>query len=206
MLDIIVSSKTRIKLLIKFFLFEETDGYLRSMEREFHESSNSIRVELNRFVSAGLLMTERRGKKKFYMANPHHPLYNELKRIVHKTVGLDQIMEKITTKTCNLEAAFVTGDFAKGIDSDTIELALVGLNLDTDFINNCVMVVEKLIHRRIMYLLYTPDQKEYYFKEKSHLLIWEADQNSKQMYKVEQPDEFHQFKYEANSAGRSETV
>jgi hypothetical protein len=188
MLDIIVSSKTRIKLLIKFFLFEDTVGYLRSLEREFHESSNSIRVELNKFVNAGLLISERRGKKKYYRANTSHPLYHELKHIVHKTVGIDQITEKLTTKTNNLEAAFVTGDFANGINSDTIELALVGMNLDADHIDRCAKIVEKLIHRRIMYLLYTPDQMEYYFKEKSHLLIWQAGHDPVHLFKTEQPD------------------
>jgi hypothetical protein len=188
MLDIIVSSKTRIKLLIKFFLFEDTVGYLRSLEREFHESSNSIRVELNKFVSAGLLKSERRGKRRYYMANAGHPLFHELKRMVHKTVGIDQITEKITTKTDNLISAFVTGDFANGIDSETIELALVGINLDADHIDRCVKVAEELIHRRIMYLLYTPDQMEYYFSKKSHLLIWKAGHDPVQLFKTEQPD------------------
>jgi hypothetical protein len=193
MLDIIVSSKTRIKLLIKFFLFEDTVGYLRSLEREFHESSNSIRVELNKFVSAGLLISEHRGKRKFYKANTGHPLYHELKRIVHKTVGIDQITEQLTTKTSNLIAAFVTGDFANGIDSETIELALVGMNMDAEHIDRCVKVVEKLIHRRVMYLLYTPDQMEYYFKEKAHLLIWEAGHDPVYLYKAEQPDKSSQI-------------
>jgi hypothetical protein len=134
------------------------------------------------------LFQNARGKRKFYRANSGHPLYNELKHIVHKTVGIDQITEKLTTKTYNLEAAYVTGDFANGIDSDTIELALVGMNLDTEHIDKCVKIVEKLIHRRIMYLLYTPDQMEYYFKEKSHLLIWKAGHDPVHLFKTEQPD------------------
>jgi hypothetical protein len=178
-------------------------GYLRSLEREFHESSNSIRLELNKFVSTGLLISERKGKKKFYKANINHPLYQELKRIVHKTVGIDQIMEKMIIKTVNLDAAFITGDFANGIDSDTIELALVGINLDSGCIDKCAEDVEKLIGRRIMYLLYTPDQKEYFFKNKSHLLIWKAGREPNQYYKPEQP---YKDKYKTISGHRSETV
>ncbi len=123
--------------------------------------------------------------------------------MVHKTVGIDQITEKITTQTVNLSAAFVTGDFANGINSDTIELALVGVNMDSDHIDKCVKNVEDIIHRRIMYLLYTPDQMDYYFKEKSHLLIWKADHDPVQHYKPEQPDK---SPYIANSGYRSETV
>ena len=175
------------------------------MEREFHESSNSIRIELNKFVSAGLLIAERKGKRKYYRANPGHPLYQEIRRIVHKTVGIDQITEKITNKIGNLEAAFVTGDFANGVDSDTIELALVGTNLDADYIERCVKFVERLIHRRIMYLLYTPDQMEYFFKKKSHLLIWKAEKDSGQPFKLEHPDHSSIQPTEATPGRRSET-
>ena len=58
MLDSIITSKTRIKLLLKFFLNSETKSYLRNLEQEFGESTNGIRVELNRLEGAGLLKTE----------------------------------------------------------------------------------------------------------------------------------------------------
>jgi len=43
MLDIIISSETRIKLLIKFFLVKGNKSYLRSLEREFDESTNALK-------------------------------------------------------------------------------------------------------------------------------------------------------------------
>jgi DNA-binding transcriptional ArsR family regulator len=172
MLDIIISSKTRIKLLIKFFLFDDNVGYLRNMEREFNESSNSIRLELNKFTEAGLLTSEFKGKKRFYKANPKHPLYDDLKRIVRKTVGIDQIIERVTSKLGNLEAAYITGSLASGVDSDTVELALVGTNLDKNYIDNLVDKAENLIERKIMYLTVNKNQMEYFFKNKPALLIW----------------------------------
>ncbi len=172
MLDIIISSKTRIKLLIKFFLFDGNQGYLRSMEREFKESTNAIRVELNRFIDAGLLTSEYKGKKRFYKANPKHPLYEDLKQIVRKTVGIDQIVERITSQVGDLEAAYITGSFATGVDSDTIELALVGKDLDKRYIDKLVAKAEKLIERKIMYLTFTQEQMEYFFKNRPTLLIW----------------------------------
>ncbi len=175
MLDTIVSSKTRIKLLIKFFLFEETEGYLRSMEREFNESTNSIRIELKKFLEAGLLISERRGKKRYYKANTGHPLFKEIRQIVYKTVGIDQIIENITTKVENLEAAFIIGNFANGVESDTLELAFVGEDMDLIFIDSCVKKVEKIINRKIMHLVYTPSQMEYFFQNKPHLIVWKAE-------------------------------
>jgi DNA-binding transcriptional ArsR family regulator len=176
MLDVIISSKTRIKLLTKFFLFEGNQSYLRSMEREFNESTNAIRVELNKFTDAGLLTSEYRGKIRYYKANTKHPLYENLKQIVRKTIGIDQIIERVTSHVGNLEAAYITGKIATGVNSDTIELALVGQNLDKDSIDQLVKKAVKYIGRKIMYLTLTESQMEYFYKNKPALLIWKKEE------------------------------
>ena len=145
------------------------------MEREFHESSNSIRVELKKFVDAGLLVSRWYGKKRYYRANTNHPLFEELNGMVKKAVGIKQILDCNITNAGNLMAMFVTGNLANGIDSDIIELALVGLDLNSSYINNCVEKVEKNIKRKIMYLIYTPNQMEYYFRNKIHLSLWKSE-------------------------------
>jgi len=175
MLETIISSKTRIKLLIKFFLIEGNRSYLRSLEREFNESTNSIRIELNRFEEAGLLISNLESNRKYYKANPRHPLYKDIMNIVRKTVGIDQIVDKVISKVGDLTAAYIIGDFATGIDSGTIELALVGKNIDTEFIQILVKKAEELIDRKIMYMILTPGQLDYFFKEKPILPIWGAD-------------------------------
>ncbi|HPI15850.1 MAG TPA: ArsR family transcriptional regulator, partial [Spirochaetota bacterium] len=53
MLDALITSKTRVKLLLKFFMNPETRSYLRSLAEEFGESTNAVRVELNRLENAG---------------------------------------------------------------------------------------------------------------------------------------------------------
>ena len=55
MLETLVTSKTRAKLLLKFFLNPSTSAYLRGLADEFGESTNGVRVELNRLMEAGLL-------------------------------------------------------------------------------------------------------------------------------------------------------
>ena len=114
MLNSLITSKTRIKLLLKFFLNSENRGYLRSLEQEFGESSNAIRVELNRLEKAGLLESEISGNRKYFQANTTHPLYKDLNSIIKKFVGIDQLIDKITSQIGDLEAAYITGDFAKG--------------------------------------------------------------------------------------------
>jgi predicted transcriptional regulator len=176
MLDSIITSKTRIKLLLKFFLNSQTKSYLRNLEQEFGESTNGIRVELNRLKSAGLLRTEVIGHRKYFSANTAHPLYNDINSILKKFVGIDKIIERIISQVGQLEAAYLTGDFAVGQDSKIIDLVLVGLELDTNYINNLTIKAEDIIGRKIRHLVLTPEQMADYFQDKPALLIWKADE------------------------------
>lgn len=178
MIDSLITSKTRIKLLLKFFLNSSTRSYLRNLEQEFGESSNAIRIELNRFEQAGMLTTEFVGNRKYFQANTRHPLYNDINNIIKKYVGIDQIIERITTHIGDLESAYVTGDFAKGHDSQIIDLALVGNSLDNKYISKLVTKAEELIDRKIHYIALSADQMKHFFSNQPVLLIWKADKNS----------------------------
>lgn len=134
MLDSLVTSKTRIKLLLKFFSHSNS-GYLRSLAKEFEESTNSVRVELNRLTDAGLLLAEEEGRTKIYKANHNHPFYTEIRNMVAKFLGLEELMEKIVRRMGEVEAAYIVGDYAQGIDSGTIELILIGRNLDQQYLD-----------------------------------------------------------------------
>ncbi|WP_111672175.1 winged helix-turn-helix domain-containing protein [Algoriphagus litoralis] len=138
MLDSLVTSKTRIKLLLKFFSHTNS-GYLRSLAKDFDESTNSVRVELNRLTEAGLLVSEDEGKTKVYRANDSHPFFSEISAMVSKFLGLDELMEKIVKRMGEVESAYIVGDYAQGIDSGTVKMILIGKNLDIqylDFIKN----------------------------------------------------------------------
>jgi predicted transcriptional regulator len=176
MIESLITSKTRIKLLLKFFLNSQTMSYLRSLEAEFGESTNSIRVELNRLESAGLLSTASEGNKKLFHANTSHPLFNDINNILKKFVGIDQIIEKVTSQIGDLQAAYVTGDFAIGKDSNIIDLALVGDDLDRHFIEQLVHKSENFISRRIKYIVLTQAEMTHFYNDKPILLIWKCDQ------------------------------
>jgi DNA-binding transcriptional ArsR family regulator len=133
-LDSLVTSKTRVKLLLKFFSHANS-GYLRSLAKEFDESTNSVRVELNRLTEAGLLVSEEEGKTKLYKANEGHPFFHEIKNMVSKFLGLDDLMERIVTRMGDVEKAYIVGDYAKGVDSGTVHMILIGKDLDRDYLD-----------------------------------------------------------------------
>ncbi|WP_373399128.1 winged helix-turn-helix domain-containing protein [Algoriphagus halophilus] len=134
MLESLVTSKTRIKLLLKFFAHANS-GYLRSLAKEFDESTNSVRVELKRLTEAGLLVSEEEGKTKVYRANKQHPFFSEITNMVSKFLGLDDLMERIVKRMGEVEKAYIVGDYALGVDSGTVNMILIGKNLDTDYLD-----------------------------------------------------------------------
>jgi Fe2+ or Zn2+ uptake regulation protein len=148
MIETLISSKTRIKLLLKFFLNSKAISYLRALESEFGESSNGIRVELNRFEKAGMLTSFNLSNKKYFRANTEHPLYIDMHNIIMKYIGFDKIIDSVIENLGDIHKVYVIGAFAKGLDDHKIELVLIG-NLNIDYLNELVDKVEKLIHRKI---------------------------------------------------------
>lgn len=148
---------------------------MRSLEHEFGESSNSIRIELNRFEEAGLLKSYFDGNKKYFQANPDHPLFADIHSILLKMVGIDTIIENIAQKLEHVEAAYVSGNFARGIDSKTIELILIGDQIDSKLMNSYIRKAEKIINRKVEYARITQNEKEAYLNNTPALLIWTSD-------------------------------
>jgi len=153
MLNDLITSSARIKLLLKFFVNPLTTGYLRQLASEFGESTNGIRVELNKLTDANILNAQKVGRNKVYQANVHHPIYNEIREIVLKSTGLDRVAEDIIKKLGNVNKAFIRGDYAVGIDSGIIDLVVVGDKINTKEMERVRIKTEKLISRKISILL-----------------------------------------------------
>ena len=94
MLDALITSKTRIRLLVKFFLNPTMKAYLRELATEFDESTNSVRLELNRLRDAGLIERESQGNLVMYNAKTSHPLFPEIKSIVSKITELTLLLNQ----------------------------------------------------------------------------------------------------------------
>ncbi len=170
MLDSLITSKTRIKLLLKFFMNPGTRSYLRGLANEFGESSNAIRVELNRLTKAKLLKSSNEGRTIQYMANKDHTLFKDLQSVVKKYVGIDKLAEELAAKVGNIKAAYIIGDYARGIDSGLIDLVLVG-QVEDDQLKEVTEKTEKLIERKIRTLVLN---KSEFLKLKDRLNIKQA--------------------------------
>ena len=126
MLDSLITSKTRLKILMKFFMNPGTQAYLRELSKEFGESTNSIRLELNRLTNAKLLESKPSGRIVIYKANTKHTLFSEIHNAVQKYMGVDQVIDKLIKKLSKIESAYLIGDYARGIDSGLIDILVLG--------------------------------------------------------------------------------
>jgi hypothetical protein len=178
MLESLITSKTRIKLLLKFFLNSNTTSYLRGLEPEFDESTNAIRQELNRFEKAGLLLSELQGNKKVYHANTSHPLFSDINSLLLKHVGLDKIIDKVISKLGMLDSVYLIGDLARGVNSNIIDLLFVGDNIDDSYLKELIAKVEEVLERKVKYLVLTIQGVQDFLKTKPDndvLLLWSKE-------------------------------
>lgn len=182
MINTLITSQTRIKLLRKFFLNSNTRAHLRGLESEFGESSNAIRVELNRFENAGLLKSLRQGNKKLYQANRNHPLFSDIHSIIIKEAGIDRVIDNVIHKIGDIISIYLTGDFARGKDSRIIELILVGDELDRSYLADKVMQAERITGRKVSYTLMNQEEAEGMIPDINPadlLPLWNSDANNK---------------------------
>lgn len=149
MLESLITSKTRLKLLVRFFVSSANKGHLRGLAEEFDESTNAIRKELNQLADAGYLLKEPNQNRILYSANIRHPLFTSLQKLIHSYLGIDDIIDHVLRETGDLSSVLLVGDYAKGLDTGTIELIING-SVNTEYLAVVVEKVEKLLKKKII--------------------------------------------------------
>lgn len=174
MLGDIITSKTRIRLLTRFFLNPSSTAYLRELAAEFGVSTNGVREELKQMVDSKLISHEKAGRQILYRANQQHPLFPELHSMVQKSLGMDQVIESVLNRLGDLEEAYLIDDYAAGRDTGIIDLLLVG-NINQYHLNDLSRKTERYIGRKIRSLVLTREEfkkLESKLKQRPRLLLW----------------------------------
>ena len=153
MLNSLITSKTRLRMLIKFFVSAANNGYLNGLANEFNESTNSIRKELNNLSSAGYLLKSKNNNKVIYNANTSHPMFGVLQKIVRQHLGLEEIVETVIDRIGDVDQIALTGEYAKGIDSGNIEIIINGSKVNKDYLDSLKPKIKKKIGREVSFLL-----------------------------------------------------
>ncbi len=169
MLGELITSKTRLRLLIKFFVSQANKGYLNGLATEMGESTNSIRKELNHLQEAGYLQKLKVNNKVEYKANTNHPLFETLRKVVFKHLGLEDIVEKVLERMGDVDQIILIGDYAKGNDTGLIEVFLIGQDLNMEYISQLENKIEDLIGRKINFYLGSK-----FLADREHIILFNS--------------------------------
>lgn len=155
----ITRSKTRRELLRLYFSNSDRKYYLRELERLLGFSVANIRRELLKLEKTGLFKTKRMGNLVYYSLNKNYPLYNELKNIVFKTIGVEGALREIINAIQGVEIALIYGSFATGkeMEMSDIDLLIIGSPNEEELMTDIDKLEEKL-RREINYTIYSRNE------------------------------------------------
>jgi len=159
-------SKVRQGLLALYFTNVGQKYYLRELERVLGYSAGNIRRELLRLQKDHLFNAQRTGNLLFYSLNQGHPLFEELKSIVSKTIGVEASLRAALSSIENITAAFIFGSIASKSEEETsdIDVMIIG-KPNMPLLNEKVRELEQRLKREINLTVYP--RREYQAKKKT---------------------------------------
>ncbi len=120
--------------------------------------SGAVQRELKRLVASGLVTATRIGNQKHFQANHSAPVFDELRSLIMKTVGLvDPIREALSPLTEKIDLALLYGSVPKGTDTanSDIDLLVVADELALEDLYTVLAAAETLLDRKVNPTLYT---------------------------------------------------
>lgn len=152
-------TKTQQRVLGLLYGKPDKSFYANEIVRWADMGRGTVRRELERLVSANLVLVSRTGNQLHYQANPENPVFTELTGMVRKTFGVaDVIREALQPLNKQIQLAFIYGSISKGTDVKTsdIDLMLVGKGLVYGDVMDLLLSLETSLQRPINPTIYTP--------------------------------------------------
>ena len=161
MLERLLTSKARVKLLSLFLMNPERGFHMREVARLTELNINAVRRELANLEAIGLLTSKPVVNTKVYSVDQKMPILQELTSIILKTEGVTRMLKENLAEIGVIETSFIYGSFAKNearLGSD-IDLFMIGM-FDEQRLIELIHRAERLISREINYVAFTPEEFE----------------------------------------------
>jgi len=164
-------SRTKRAILELFFNAPEKEYYLRQIESITGFSVGNIRREIISLERNGLFSCRMLGKMKLYRLNISHPIYNEIRAIIQKTIGIEGALKKIVVEHKRIKFAFIYGSFAKGKESaaSDIDVIVIG-DIRPRIIKENLYEYQMRIGREINNSVYSEEEFLKKIKNKNHFI------------------------------------
>ena len=165
-------TKNRAELLRLFFTNPEQSFYMHEIGRILGKKPGNFQRVINNMEKEGVLISERKANARYFKANKEYALYEEMKNIVFKTVGVTGSIKDVLQKIGNIDYAFIYGSYAKASENylSDIDLIVVG-KCDEDKLIKNFDHLEELLKRDINYKLYTIADLKKEVKQKEPFLL-----------------------------------
>lgn len=173
MLDL--RSKARRRLLVYYFTNPSARRHLRDLAQLLGVDPSNLSKELGRLEREGLFRSEVSGRQKYFQLNREYPLFNEVRRIVAKTLGAAPLLAQALGKIEGIEEAYLYGSFARDLQdaASDVDVLLIG-SPDQKTLAEAVRKLEKQLGREINYTVLTRRELELRRRRKDAFLedIW----------------------------------
>ncbi len=170
-----LASKLRRDLLGYYFTNPSASHYLRELASILNADPANLSRELLRLEREGLFVSERRGNQKHFHLNKQYALYDEVRRIIEKTVGAVSRLRTALGRVKGIEEAHLYGSFAKNRQDQVsdIDVLIVG-EPETGKLEEALGALERLLRREINYTLLTQEEFKSRLKEKDPFItdVW----------------------------------
>jgi len=144
------NSKVTKKVLGYFFLHDNQSLYINEMERRFGVDKRNLVKKLKEFTAQGILVSEKKGKEVYYAINKKYPLFQEYKKIILKTYGIENELKEALSQIKGIEEAYIYGSYARNkMDAHSdIDVLIIG-NADTLLLQKKVAELQGKLDREI---------------------------------------------------------
>ena len=162
----------RGEILKLFFKNPDREFYFREIAASLNKEPGAIQSYINSLVDQNFLQDERKGNMRFFKLNKNHPLYEEVKSIISKVMGIEYKLRELVSILPKVEYAFIFGSIAKGEeygDSD-IDLLLIG-EVDQNFLVEKISKLQSELSREINYQVYTKAEVVKKLAEKNEFFL-----------------------------------
>lgn len=182
MLEDIIISRVRVKMLTLFLTHPGTIFHVREIVRQIKEEINAVRRELAHMEKAGMVLKEQRANRLFYIMRKDYPLYFEFLELVGKSSGLGLDIIKHKAKLGKVKFAMLSGRYMRGMprkSSNDIDFLVVGTVVLPE-LSQLVKAEEVRRSREINYTVMT-DEEFTFRKRRRDPFVWGILEGSRMM-------------------------
>ncbi len=155
-------SRVRVKLLKLFFTQSEDMFYVREITRKTKEEINAVRRELDRMIGVGLLKSEQRGNRLYYLLNTRYVFFQELRQMVVKATGLGKKIRQLRRKLGTIDFVMFSGKFVrrKQASQGEVDILVIG-DIVMAELTDIIKEEEQIVGREINYAVFSRDEFEF---------------------------------------------